>query len=645
MPQEAFLAVLNLNARQAGGGASRSGSASTERRRCARTATPSSRSYRVLVLRRVRELRFGACARTAAASSSPPAAERRRDRRSPPLRAPPVLRTPLRLLRLRHRGRQARRARRLRRRAARRAGARAAPARRPGRDRVRRRRHAHLHRAGRARAGAGRATTRPRDDGRGEPGDGHARARRAAAPWRGQPGLARRAELPGAAARGARAARRPRRRPRAPSPISARCRLRQRHRSTSIYGIPGQSAADLERDLAEALALEPEHLSCYELEAKPGTRFTHAHGDELARQAEAMEGYFERVVERLTGAGYRWYETANFCLPPERAGGRDLRARHNLGYWLGRDYLGVGDRRRLDVAGAPLAEHAGPRRATSARSGAGERPPRELEPLDAEARRARALLLGLRLDEPLPLAGARACGRPDGARPARAARAARTARGDGGGARADPPRPLPRRRRHRRAAGRAPSIREDGADVDTDRPRKREILRRVVEEYVSTGRPVGLEGARRAGRAPGLVLDGARTSSPSSSASACSRTRTPAPAACRPRAATGSMPTGCSSSSSRGPPAFPLDLTAMRSEVESALQATTEMLAQVTRLLALVSAPPLADGDGAPRRGAAAAADRRDGRRDHLHRRRRRSASARSRRRSTPASRSGRAST
>ena len=45
-----------------------------------------------------------------------------------------------------------------------------------------------------------------------------------------------------------------------------------------IYGIPGQTPADLDSDLAEALALEPEHVSCYELEAKPGTRFTHAHG-------------------------------------------------------------------------------------------------------------------------------------------------------------------------------------------------------------------------------------------------------------------------------------------------------------------------------------------------------------------------------
>src|SRR3954452_8186924 len=106
-----------------------------------------------------------------------------------------------------------------------------------------------------------------------------------------------------------------------------------------IYGIPGQSTPDLEADLGNALALEPEHLSCYELEAKPGPRFTHAWGDELRRQADAMEDYFERVVATLTGAGYRWYETANFCrVEPAR----DLRSQHNLAYWLGRDYLGIG---------------------------------------------------------------------------------------------------------------------------------------------------------------------------------------------------------------------------------------------------------------------------------------------------------------
>jgi oxygen-independent coproporphyrinogen III oxidase len=171
-----------------------------------------------------------------------------------------------------------------------------------------------------------------------------------------------------------------------------------------LYGIPGQSASDLDRDLDQALALAPEHLSWYELEAKPGTRFTHAHGEELARQAEEMETYFERVVERLTAAGYRWYETANFCLHPERAGGRDLRAQHNLGYWLGRDYLGLGIGAVSTVAGRRW--RTTPRLASYlAALARGERPPRDVERLDAATRRRERVMLGLRLDEPLEVDG------------------------------------------------------------------------------------------------------------------------------------------------------------------------------------------------------------------------------------------------
>jgi oxygen-independent coproporphyrinogen-3 oxidase len=169
-----------------------------------------------------------------------------------------------------------------------------------------------------------------------------------------------------------------------------------------IYGIPGQSASDLDRDLAEALALEPEHLSCYELEAKPGTRFTHAHGNELERQAEAMEGYFEQVVDTLTGAGYRWYETANFCLAGVRAEGRDLRARHNLAYWWGRDYLGIGMGAVSTVAGVRTRNAPGLARYLAA-LGRGESPPREVERLDDDTCARERLLLGLRLDEPVSL--------------------------------------------------------------------------------------------------------------------------------------------------------------------------------------------------------------------------------------------------
>jgi len=171
-----------------------------------------------------------------------------------------------------------------------------------------------------------------------------------------------------------------------------------------IYGIPGQSASDLEADLDDALALGPEHLSCYELEAKPGTRFTHTHGPELARQADAMETYFEVVVQRLTDAGYRWYETANFCRTPERARGRDLRSRHNLAYWRGRDYLGIGIGAVSTIEGrrwrnSPrLAAYVG---ALACR----QRPPREHELLTEETRQREHVMLGLRLDEPFELAG------------------------------------------------------------------------------------------------------------------------------------------------------------------------------------------------------------------------------------------------
>ena len=200
-----------------------------------------------------------------------------------------------------------------------------------------------------------------------------------------------------------------------------------------IYGIPGQSVADLERDLAEALALEPEHLSCYELEAKPGTRFTRAYAPELERQAEALEGYFERVVETLTAAGYRWYETANFCRQDDA---RDLRARHNLGYWLGRDYLGIGIGAVSTVNGLRWRNTPSLPRYLAALS-RGEQPQRELEPLEADVQARERVLLGLRLDEPLPTAGLAQRARP---RRPRAAAAARPRDADRHGARAHAPR-------------------------------------------------------------------------------------------------------------------------------------------------------------------------------------------------------------
>jgi oxygen-independent coproporphyrinogen-3 oxidase len=117
-----------------------------------------------------------------------------------------------------------------------------------------------------------------------------------------------------------------------------------------------------------------------------------------------MEGYFERVVETLTANGYRWYETANFCLDPARARGRDLRARHNLAYWLGRDYLGVGVGAVSTVAGLRWTNRPG-LPAYLASLARGVEPPRETEVLDADTLRRERIMLGLRLDEGLPVDG------------------------------------------------------------------------------------------------------------------------------------------------------------------------------------------------------------------------------------------------
>ncbi len=115
-----------------------------------------------------------------------------------------------------------------------------------------------------------------------------------------------------------------------------------------------------------------------------------------------METYFELVVERLTAAGYRWYETANFCRSPFGSEARDLRARHNLAYWLGCDYLGVG------VGAVSTIEHR--RWRNTPRLGAylqaleqGRQPEREVELLTEAVLREERLMLGLRLDEPLVL--------------------------------------------------------------------------------------------------------------------------------------------------------------------------------------------------------------------------------------------------
>ena len=122
--------------------------------------------------------------------------------------------------------------------------------------------------------------------------------------------------------------------------------------------------------------------------------------------------------------------------------------------------------------------------------------------------------------------------------------------------------------------------------------RKRDILRRVVEEYVATGEPVG---SKTLVKRAGLDVSPSTVRSELAELEALGFLT-------HPHTSAGRIPTSSGyrlyaadvlESQQPRPERFPLDLTSMRSEVESALESTTEMLSQVTRLLALVSAPGL----------------------------------------------------
>jgi oxygen-independent coproporphyrinogen III oxidase len=160
-----------------------------------------------------------------------------------------------------------------------------------------------------------------------------------------------------------------------------------------MFALPGQTVADLHREIDLLLELAPEHLSCYGLSIEEQTPFHHLHrrgGLELPDEERYAE-LFLTLHERLTRVGFEHYEISNYARP-----GRHCR--HNLGYWQRQAYLGVG-------AGAhSFAEHGwGSRLAVPpdldryARLLAADNDPDELlETFDRRGAMAETLYLGLR---------------------------------------------------------------------------------------------------------------------------------------------------------------------------------------------------------------------------------------------------------
>jgi len=104
-----------------------------------------------------------------------------------------------------------------------------------------------------------------------------------------------------------------------------------------IYGSSGQSFSDLKADLQIALSFDPSHVSAYNLTIEEGTPFHRAfRAGKLCRLEEETEIIMaELIIETLSHAGIERYEISNYA----KAGHE---SRHNINYWEGGDYLGLG---------------------------------------------------------------------------------------------------------------------------------------------------------------------------------------------------------------------------------------------------------------------------------------------------------------
>jgi len=173
-----------------------------------------------------------------------------------------------------------------------------------------------------------------------------------------------------------------------------------------IYGTPGESLVDWRRSLEAAIAERPDHLSAYALIVEEGTKLARQiRRGELAQPDDDLEADMYELADELLGAaGYEWYEVSNW------ATGAAFRSRHNLGYWRGDDWWGVGPGAHSHVGGVRWwnAKHPA---AYAERLAAGSSPAVGRETLDAATRETERVLLLTRIREGIDIASLHAGGR------------------------------------------------------------------------------------------------------------------------------------------------------------------------------------------------------------------------------------------
>jgi putative oxygen-independent coproporphyrinogen III oxidase len=173
-----------------------------------------------------------------------------------------------------------------------------------------------------------------------------------------------------------------------------------------IYGTPGESLGDWEASLDQALAQRPDHVSAYALIVEQGTKLAAQirRGDLQSPDDDMQADMYELADAKLTAAGFEWYEVSNWARSP------DHRSRHNLGYWVGNDWWGVGPGAHSHVGGVRWWNVKHPA-AYADRIAAGHSPGAGRETLDPATRKIESVLLRTRVREGLPVRELEASGR------------------------------------------------------------------------------------------------------------------------------------------------------------------------------------------------------------------------------------------
>ncbi|HEV8152228.1 MAG TPA: radical SAM family heme chaperone HemW [Solirubrobacteraceae bacterium] len=172
-----------------------------------------------------------------------------------------------------------------------------------------------------------------------------------------------------------------------------------------IFGTPGETDADWAASLDAALAAGPDHVSVYGLTLAAGTRLDARvrRGDLPAPDDDAMADRYLAADAALGAAGLGWYELSNW------AAGEEARCRHNVGYWRGADWWGVGPGAHSHLDGRRWWNVRHPSD-YAARLAAGHSPVAGAEVLAPEARRLERIMLETRTADGLDAGVLRAAG-------------------------------------------------------------------------------------------------------------------------------------------------------------------------------------------------------------------------------------------